>query len=122
MIKTYLKLLPEVKKDQPWTDYLISKGNDIVGNCAFKSKPVNGKVEIVINTYNEFEGEGIATEACKELVGIALKTNPDLIITARTLREKNACTKVLERNNFKINGELMDEEDGLVWEWIYDKS
>ena len=114
-----LKLLADKKGNLPWTGYLISRKNKIVGQCAFKYPPTDGKVEIAYYTYGEFQGEGIATEACRQLVGIALQTDPTVRVTARTLPERNSSTRILEKNNFKMNGDVLDKDDGHVWEWLY---
>jgi RimJ/RimL family protein N-acetyltransferase len=115
-----LKLIAEKKEDSPWTGYMIHRENEVVGQCAFKYPPKNGKVEIAYYTYGEFQGEGIATEACRQLVVKALATDPTVKITARTLPEKNSSTRILEKNNFRMIGEVIDEEDGHVWEWMYE--
>ena len=43
------------------------------------------------------------------------------MITARTLLQDNASSVVLGRNGFDCAGQVWDEEDGNVWEWIYKK-
>ena len=50
---------------------------------------------------------------------LALKTNPSVRITARTLPENNFSTRILEKNNFTFTGEVNDPDDGEVWEWAY---
>jgi hypothetical protein len=52
---------------------------------------------------------------------LAQRTDPKLIITARTLVEHNYSTKILQRNGFRLLGNVWDKEDGDVWEWLYDK-
>jgi ribosomal-protein-alanine N-acetyltransferase len=58
---------------------------------------------------------------CRQLVLLAQRTDPKLIITARTLPEYNYSTKILQRNGFRLLGNVWDKEDGDVWEWLYDK-
>jgi RimJ/RimL family protein N-acetyltransferase len=69
-----------------------------------------------------FENQGYATEMVKYLVTKAFSHENITGVTARTLREKNASTRILEKNGFVFKGEITDEEDGLVWEWEKKKS
>jgi hypothetical protein len=55
------------------------------------------------------------------LVDLAIKTDADLIVTAQTLAEENFSTKILRKNGFRLLGSVIDEEDGAVWEWEYEK-
>lgn len=103
---------------KPWIGYFASiDGSEIVGCGGFKGKPREGKIEIAYGTFQNFEGQGIGTEICRQLVLISLKTDPLIKITARTLMESNASTKILKRNDFEFVGIVNDEEDGNVWEW-----
>ena len=86
---------------------------------AFKSKPQNGKVEIAYYTFEQYEKQGIATEACKLLTELSIKSAPSIIVTARTLMEESASTKVLKKNNYEFSGIVADPEDGDVWEWKF---
>jgi RimJ/RimL family protein N-acetyltransferase len=90
-----------------------------VGSCAFKGQPVDGKVEIAYCTFPAHEGRGVATAACKALVGIAQSADAGVTITARTLPEENASASVLKKNNFMLAGTAIDPEDGEVFEWVY---
>ncbi|HEY5825205.1 MAG TPA: GNAT family N-acetyltransferase [Cyclobacteriaceae bacterium] len=103
----------------PWIGYYASVNNKIMGGCAFKGRPVNGRVEIAYGTFPEFQHQGIGAEMCCQLVELALQTDPSVIITARTLMEENFSTKILKKNNFILNGIVIDTDDGEVWEWEY---
>jgi len=103
----------------PWIGYLAKIHGNLVGSAGFKGRPVNNKIEIAYGTFPDFRMQGFGTEICKQLVNVALKADPTLIITARTLPENNFSTKILEKNGFKLSGTIWDEEDGNVWEWIY---
>ncbi|WP_317897591.1 GNAT family N-acetyltransferase [Aurantibacillus circumpalustris] len=105
----------------PWVGYFIFKNEKIVGSCGFKGAPKNKKVEIAYWTFSENEKQGIATEACRLLVELALKTDSKVIISAQTLPEENASTSILKKNGFVFTGETTDEEVGVAWEWIYKK-
>ena len=88
-----------------------------MGAAAFKGKPRDGKVEIAYGTFPQFQQQGIATKICLELIKLSLKTDPSVTITARTLPEENYSVRLLRKNNFKLLGTVIDEEDGPVWEW-----
>ena len=109
---------PKIGFHPPWVGYFIKDEKSIVGSCAFTGSPVNGKAEISYWTFKEFEGKGIATFACRQLIKIAREANPELILFAKTLPEKNASTRVLEKNGFVYSGIVQDHEIGDAWEWI----
>jgi len=101
----------------PWIGYFVIRQNDIVGSCGFTGQPKEGKVEIAYWTFKEFEGQGIASFSCKELVSISRQTDPTLTITAKTAPEQNASTKILQKNGFKFIEIVQDHEIGDAWLW-----
>lgn len=103
----------------PWICYFVEFNGQLVGSAGIKGKPVNGKIEIAYGTMEPFQNQGIGTKICRALVELSLKTDPAIIITARTLPENNYSTKVLKKNNFVFLGVVNDIEDGDVWEWEY---
>ena len=105
----------------PWICYYARRDMELVGSAAFKGGPVDNKVEIAYGTIERFRSKGIGKEICRALVELALKTDPSVIITARTLPENGHSTKILERNGFKLLGMIWDKDDGDVWEWEYIK-
>jgi RimJ/RimL family protein N-acetyltransferase len=104
----------------PWVGYFVLRENQIVGCCGFTGQPKDGKVEIAYYTFKEFEGQGIASFSCKELILIANQTDPTVIITAKTAPESNALTKILHNSGFRFSGIVQDEEIGDAWLWILD--
>jgi ribosomal-protein-alanine N-acetyltransferase len=102
----------------PWIGYLVIRDGRVVGVGGFIGKPIEGKVEIAYGTFKEYEGQGIASFSCKQLISIAKQTNPEIIITAKTSPEPNASTKILQRNGFKFTGIVQDEGIGDAWEWV----
>jgi len=62
----------------PWVAYLVVRQNQVVSSCSFTGKPVDGKVEIAYWTFKEFEGQGIASFACKELISICQSADQKL--------------------------------------------
>lgn len=106
--------------NKPWIGYFASiDGVGLIGCGGYKGQPQEGKVEIAYGTFKNFEGKGIGTEICRQLVLLSLQTDPSIRITARTLMETNGSTTVLARNGFKCLGIVFDKEDGDVWEWEY---
>jgi len=103
----------------PWIGYYVKKDDELVGSCAFKGKPINGSIEIAYGTFENYSQQGIGTAMCKLLMDLALKTDPEIRITARTLAEENFSTRILQKNNFFLAGMVNDPEDGEVWEWVY---
>jgi RimJ/RimL family protein N-acetyltransferase len=74
-------------------------------------------VEIAYWTFPAFEGQGIASFVCRELVAISQKADPTLVITAKTRPEHNASTKILQKNGFRHAGVVQDHEIGDAWLW-----
>jgi [ribosomal protein S5]-alanine N-acetyltransferase len=107
---------------KPWIGYFVANEEDeIIAFGGFKGRPKNGTIEIAYGTVPKYEGRGIGTMFCKELVLLALKEDDTIRITARTLPEENASTRILKRNGFAFAGLVWDEDDGNVWEWEFQK-
>ena len=107
---------------EPWIGYLIEEEGKTVGTCAFKSPPVDGKVEIAYFTFPEFERRGIGRLAAAKLVELALRTDPSLQVVAQTLPHENASTSILRSLGFRLQGAVDHPEDGTVWEWALEHS
>ena len=105
--------------DPPWICYYAEEGGDLIGNAAFKGRPINNTVEISYGTMESHRQQGVGTRICKQLVELSLTTDPSVRITARTLPKKSYSTRILEKNNFILLGFVTDPEDGEVWEWEY---
>ena len=103
----------------PWICYYVKKNNELVGSAGIKGKPINGTIEIAYGTMEKHRSGGIGTAICKLLVDLALKTDPAVNVTARTLPEENFSTRILRKNNFNLIGTVNDPEDGEVWEWLF---
>lgn len=103
----------------PWICYYVKENEDLVGCAGFKGKPINGQIEIAYGTFEKFRKRGIGTKICRILVDLSLRTDPDIRITARTLPENNYSTRILRKNKFQFSGNVIDPEDGDVWEWEY---
>jgi RimJ/RimL family protein N-acetyltransferase len=106
----------------PWIGYFVQLNEQIVGSCAFKGQPQEGKVEIAYGVFPAYQNQGIATQICKKLIDLAFETDPTVLVTARTLPEMNYSARLLEKNGFICQGIVIDPEDGEVWEWFYPKN
>lgn len=117
LLQMYDDYYPKTGFNLPWVAYLVIDENKAVGSCSFTGKPIDGKVEIAYWTFTGFEGKGIASFACKELIAIAKNADPKIIVTAKTAPEQNASTKILQKNNFIFTGIVQDAEIGDAWLW-----
>jgi RimJ/RimL family protein N-acetyltransferase len=117
LLKIYDDYYPKIGFHLPWVAYLVIRENQVVGSCSFTGQPNNGKVEIAYWTFQEFEGQGIASFACKELIKITQNTDKKVTITAKTAPEHNASTRILENNKFIFNQIVQDDEIGDAWLW-----
>ncbi len=105
----------------PWICYYVQLDGQLVAAAAFKGKPVDNKVEIAYGTFQKHQNKGVGTKIADTLVKLALKTDPLVRVTAQTLKEENYSTRILRKNNFVIIGTAIDEDEGEVWEWEYQK-
>ena len=120
VLNVYPEYYKRIGYNKPWIGYFTTiNGKEIVGCGGYKGKPTNGKIEIAYGTFKNYEGQGIGTEICRQLVLLAQQTDPSVKITARTFLENNASTQILKRNGFVCTGIVHDEEDGDVWEWEF---
>ena len=123
--RSILKVYPDYYKrvgfNRPWIGYFFIDNEVLVGSGGYKGKPRNGKVEIAYGTFTGHQGKGIGTEICKMLTVLSLQTDPEVRITARTLKDHFASIRILEKNNFEFIGMIWDEDDGEVCEFEYRK-
>ena len=120
LLDIYADYYPKMGFTPPWVAYLIIQDDVVVGTGSFTSKLVNQSVEIAYWTFPAYEGEGIASFACRSLMDIAFKADPDVRITAKTAPEKNASTRILEKHGFNYQSVVQDHEIGDAWLWEYE--
>ena len=105
-------------QNPPWCSYAARAEGRVVGFGGFKGDPdENGSVEIGYLTLIPVRGRGVAKEICAELVMIAANAGASAVI-GHTLPEANSSTAVLLQCDFKLIGEVTDQDDGVVWRWI----
>ena len=95
LFKSYPDYYYKVGYNPPWIGYFVIRDDKVVGACGFTGQPQEGRVEIAYGTFKEYEGQGIASFSCKQLISISKTTDPKIIITAKTSPEQNASTKIL---------------------------
>lgn len=118
LIDSMNEYYPVIGFHLPWVGYFVISNNKVLGTGGFAGQPKDGKVEIAYWTFKEFEGQGVASFACKELVAIARKTNPHITITAKTAPEQNASVRILQKNGFQFSEIVQDHEIGDAWLWV----
>lgn len=118
LLSMYEEYYPLTGFTIPWVAYFIIRQNQVLGSCGFTGKPRDGRVEIAYWTFKEFEGQGIASFACKELIKITQNTDPTLNITAKTEMKFNASVKILKNHHFTFNKIVQDEEIGDACLWV----
>jgi [ribosomal protein S5]-alanine N-acetyltransferase len=101
----------------PWIGYLACVDKQLVGACAFKAPPAEGKVEIGYFTFPDFEGQGVATMMVQQLLTVVLADKSTLTVLAQTESEENASNAVLKKFGFEFAGIVNDPEDGERWLW-----
>ena len=101
----------------PWLGYLAQRDRKLVGACAFKAPPQDGKVEIGYLTFPDHEGQGVATAMVQQLLQIAKTAQPQLTVIAHTANEENASNAILKKFGFQFAGVFDDAEDGQMWTW-----
>ncbi len=117
VLRATVRLYESVGFREPWVGYLALAGSTPVGTCAFKSAPLDGRIEIAYHTFPGFEGRGLATAMATELVAITWRHEPSVIVAAQTLPERNASHSVLDKLGFRHVATIDHPEDGKVWEW-----
>lgn len=109
----------KVGYNPPWICYYVQIDGNLVAAAAFKGRPINNKVEIAYGTFPLYQKQGIGTRIAQMLVQLSLQTDPNIRITAQTLKEENHSVRILRKNNFKLIGTAFDDDEGEVWEWEY---
>lgn len=94
-----------------------------VGSYAFKGPPdAAGVVEVAYGTDPAHRGRGFATESAEALTRFAFASGLVRLVRAHTKPENAASMRVLDKCGFRLIGEVMDPEDGLVYRWERDQA
>ncbi len=117
---TFLKWVKEDPDLEMWGGKLIIHRADnlLIGSCGFKGKPSeDGQVEIGYEIKETYRGQGLATEAAAALLDFAQQNATIKAINAHTISPNNASTRVLQKLQFALMGELPDPEEGTIYHW-----
>jgi RimJ/RimL family protein N-acetyltransferase len=117
VISATIDMYTSIGFHKPWVGYLVVDSDVIVGAAGFNGVPENNEVEVSYYTFQEYEGKGYATFACRELIKIAKSHNPGVVIFAKTAPEENASTRILSNNGFVYQKVVQDHEIGDAWHW-----
>lgn len=101
----------------PWVCYLVKEDGIIVGGGAFVGPPNDGAVEIAYFTLPELENRGFGTRTARALIALAIRTDEEIAITAKTPPRPCASTRILECLGFDREGPTLDHEIGEAWLW-----
>jgi ribosomal-protein-alanine N-acetyltransferase len=101
-----------------WWSHLIvdEEIQTVVGFGGYKGPPANGEVEIGYSIAPDHQRRGHATAAAQLFVNRARAAGCTLV-SAHTLPEPNASTRVLQRCGLERTGEFEDADLGTVWRW-----
>jgi ribosomal-protein-alanine N-acetyltransferase len=118
----FIARVETAKQSDPWQFgfAVIHKiDNVLIGTCGFPGPPdSNGVAEIAYGIAPSYQDKGYATEAAAALIQFAANDPRVKTISAHTLAETNASTRVLEKCGFTKVGEALDPENDLpVWRW-----
>ena len=117
----WLTRLRASREIDPWVHGFAVVHHDshsVIGNASFMGPPnEEGVVEIAYGIVPGYQGHGYATEAAAALVAFAFDSGRVHLVRAHTLPTTNASTRVLAKCGFERVGEVVDPEDGLVWQW-----
>lgn len=111
-------LYERTEPELPWIGYLARRSEDqaLVGTCAFATPPEEREAEIAYYTFPEYEGAGVGTAMARALIDIARENDLDSL-TAKTLPQEGASTRILRRLGFDLEGPEYDDTDGEIWRW-----
>jgi ribosomal-protein-alanine N-acetyltransferase len=115
-VKERLQIHPD---EAPWWLWLavLSGENLLIGQCGYKGPPNDGMVEFGYGVVTSYRGIGLATEIAAVLIDHAFSFPEITHVLAHTLPEENASTHILRKCGLHFVKEVMDPEDGLIWQW-----
>ena len=94
-----------------WYWILRAPRRTLIGLSGFKSRPVNGSVELGYSTLPLYQRQGFATEAVKAMTDWAFSQGVNCVF-AETLPELTASQSVLRKAGFQFTGE--GSEPGVI--------
>ncbi|MGH8629357.1 MAG: GNAT family N-acetyltransferase [Burkholderiales bacterium] len=121
----YPRLLEALKQDpmlvwSGWGLYLFVEPEKraLIGCGGFRGPPdQEGVVEVGCEIAPAHRGHGYAAEATRGLLRYAFTRPEVLAVDARTMPERAACARVLEKAGMRLLGKERDPHDGPIWRW-----
>jgi ribosomal-protein-alanine N-acetyltransferase len=117
--------LKSLQTSPPWLSYAVVRPSDAtyIGQAGFKGKPDEaGVVEIGYEIAKGVRLQGYANEVIRHLIHRAFEHPEIMAILAHTLPLKNESNHLLIKNKFVFQTEIVEPEDGPVWQWILKKN
>ena len=108
----------------PWGSsfFIELEVHTLVGFGGFKGPPSpDGVVEVGYAIAPAFRGRGLATDAVIQLVQRAFADAAVRAVDAYTLGHDNPSTGVLQKTGFRRIAELIDPDEGAIWQWRLDR-
>lgn len=115
-----LESLESGKVTPEWGSYMFIHDRDraLIGMGGYYGLPTEaGIVEIGYGIAPNYRCRGYATEAAKWLIENAFSYEEINAVSAHTLPNINASTRVLEKCGMSKIAEVFDAEHGIVWHW-----
>ena len=117
------RLRLDEKQNGWWTYFPILKSENIlIGSCGFKGLETDGYVEIGYEVAPAFRNQGLATEMAKGLIAYAFSFDNIKMVIAHTLPKQSASTSVLTKCGMKKMGQLVDPDEGPIWQWRIERN
>jgi RimJ/RimL family protein N-acetyltransferase len=114
-------MLRSLTEADPWIlgfAVIARESQSVIGSAGFKGPAdSDGIVEVAYGIVPSFQGRGYATEATHALLDFARSDPKVRRVRAHTLPKINPSTRVLAKCGFALVGDVVDPEDGPLWQW-----
>jgi [ribosomal protein S5]-alanine N-acetyltransferase len=88
---------------------VLREPRTVIGNCGFKTLPVNGEVEVGYSVLDAYQCKGYCTEAMRALIARAFAHPEVERVTAQTLPHLTPSLRVMQKCGMTFVGEGEDE-------------
>lgn len=116
--------LMEAGKSASWcATFVMLRVSDqmVVGACGFKDEPHDGQVEIGYAVSPDWHGQGIATDAVRELARIAFASGAVERVLAHIAPDNTASLRVAGKLGFEAGARVRDAEGEELLQWVLRK-
>ncbi|MCB0599860.1 MAG: GNAT family N-acetyltransferase [Saprospiraceae bacterium] len=113
------------RSEQNWWGYfpVETQTNVLIGTCGYKGQPdEDGVVEIGYEVIPVKRRQGFGKEIAGGLIDHAWSDPRVTRVIAHTLADKNPSSRILRSCGMHFVRELIDTEDGPIWQWAIDRS